>query len=115
MTAARMDGTALAARIRVDVAHQVREVGAVGLATVLVGDDLAPEIYIRHKHTAAQGAGIRAIDHRLPADTSHDDLAALVAQLNAGDEVHGILVQSPLPSRLDESAIVELLDPAKDV
>jgi methylenetetrahydrofolate dehydrogenase (NADP+) / methenyltetrahydrofolate cyclohydrolase len=110
-----MDGKALAERIRAQLAEEVRELGEVGLATVLVGDDPASDIYIRRKHEAAQEIGIRSIDHRLPAETTQEELERLVVELNADDSVHGILVQSPLPAHLDEEAAVRRLDPAKDV
>jgi methylenetetrahydrofolate dehydrogenase (NADP+)/methenyltetrahydrofolate cyclohydrolase len=110
-----MDGKGLAERIRGELATEVRELGDVGLATVLVGDDPASDIYIRRKHEAAQEIGIRSIDHRLPAETTQEELERLVADLNEDDDVDGILVQSPLPAHLDEEAAVKRLDPAKDV
>ena len=110
-----MDGRALARDVRARVAEDARALGHVGLATVLVGDDPASEVYIRLKHKAAQEAGIAAQDRRLPAETPEDDLRVLVAALNADDAVDGILVQSPLPPHLDEQSIQQLVDPAKDV
>lgn len=110
-----MDGKGLAERIRAEIAEEVRQLGEVGLATVLVGDDPASDIYIRRKHDAAQEVGIRSIDHRLPAETTQEELGRLVDDLNADDAVDGILVQSPLPEHLDEAAVVRRLDPAKDV
>jgi methylenetetrahydrofolate dehydrogenase (NADP+)/methenyltetrahydrofolate cyclohydrolase len=110
-----MDGKGLAERLRAEIAEEVRQLGDIGLATVLVGDDPASDIYIRRKHDAAQEVGIRSLDHRLPATTSQDELERLVADLNADDGIDGILVQSPLPDHLDEAAAVERLDPAKDV
>lgn len=110
-----MDGKGLAERLRAEIAEEVRQLGDVGLATVLVGDDPASDIYIRRKHDAAQEVGIRSIDHRLPAETTQEELERLVSDLNADDAVDGILVQSPLPSHLNEQAAVERLDPAKDV
>ena len=110
-----MDGKGLAERLRAEIAEEVRQLGDVGLATVLVGDDPASDIYVRRKHDAAQEVGIRSIDHRLPADTPQEELERLVAELNADDGVDGILVQSPLPDHLDEEAAVRRLDPAKDV
>ena len=110
-----MDGAALAARIRAEVATEVAELGALGLATVLVGDDPASHIYIGKKHEAAREAGIEPHDHHLPADTSEADLLALVARLNADDAVHGILVQLPLPDHIDESRVLRAVDPMKDV
>jgi methylenetetrahydrofolate dehydrogenase (NADP+) / methenyltetrahydrofolate cyclohydrolase len=115
MAARLMDGKGLAERLRAEIAEEVRRLGDVGLATVLVGDDPASEIYIRRKHEAAQEAGIRSIDHRLAADTTQEDLERLVDELSADDDVDGILVQSPLPEHLDEAAAVERLNPAKDV
>ena len=110
-----MDGTALARRVRADVAEEVAELGGVGLATVLVGDDPASEIYIRLKHKAAQEAGIRAIDKRLPSDAPQEDVLELVEELNADASIDGILVQTPVPRHLDEDALVGAVDPPKDV
>ena len=110
-----MDGKALAGRIRADVAGQVAELGHVGLATVLVGDDPASDVYIRSKHTAAVEAGIDARDVRLPADTSEADVLSLVAELNADEGVDGILVQLPLPSHMDETRVTYAVAPHKDV
>jgi methylenetetrahydrofolate dehydrogenase (NADP+)/methenyltetrahydrofolate cyclohydrolase len=93
----------------------VLELGTVGLATVLVGDDPASEIYIRRKHEAAAAAGIQAWDHRLPAETPEDELLALVTELNASEEVDALLVQLPLPAHIDEDRVVRALDPDKDV
>ena len=115
MAARLMDGKGLAERLRTEIAQEVRQLGDVGLATVLVGDDPASEIYIRRKHEAAQEVGIRSIDHRLPAETTQEELERLVENLNADDGVDGILVQSPLPEHLEEAAAVQRLDPAKDV
>jgi methylenetetrahydrofolate dehydrogenase (NADP+)/methenyltetrahydrofolate cyclohydrolase len=115
MAARLMDGKGLAERLRAEIADEARRLGDVGLATVLVGDDPASEIYIRRKHEAAQEAGIRSIDHRLAAETTQQELERLVDELSADDDVDGILVQSPLPEHLDEGAAVDRLDPAKDV
>ena len=110
-----MDGRALAARIRAEVAAEVPEIGEIGLHTILVGDDPASDVYIRHKHTAAREAGIASVDHRLAAETPQDELERLVDELNANEAVDGILVQSPLPAHLDDDAVVRRIDPAKDV
>jgi len=110
-----MDGAALAARIRAEVAQQAAELGSLALATVLVGDDPASEIYIRRKHEAAREAGIAARDHHLPAETSEADLLTLVAELNADDSVDGILVQLPLPGAIDERRVLRAVEPIKDV
>src|ERR671933_642360 len=110
-----MDGRGLAERIRADLADEVAELGEIGLATVLVGDDPASDVYIRRKHDAAREVGIRSVDHRLPASTTEQELMELVSALNADDSVDGVLVQSPLPRHLDEAAVIERVDPAKDV
>jgi methylenetetrahydrofolate dehydrogenase (NADP+)/methenyltetrahydrofolate cyclohydrolase len=110
-----MDGKALAERIRGEVAGEIAALGHVGLATVLVGDDPASDVYIRSKHKAATEAGIDARDVRLPADTAEADVLALVSELNADDDVDGILVQMPLPSHMDETRVTYAVAPHKDV
>jgi methylenetetrahydrofolate dehydrogenase (NADP+)/methenyltetrahydrofolate cyclohydrolase len=115
MTATLIDGRALAARIRARVAEDVRELGGLGLTTVLVGDDPASDIYIRLKQRAAAEAGIRATDLRLPASTREEELLERVASLNADDEVDGVLVQLPLPDHVDEARVIRAVDPVKDV
>jgi methylenetetrahydrofolate dehydrogenase (NADP+) / methenyltetrahydrofolate cyclohydrolase len=110
-----MDGAALAARIRAEIAAAVAERGGIGLATVLVGDDPASVIYIRRKHEAAREVGIETYDHQLPVETSETDLLALVSRLNGDDSVDGILVQLPLPEPIDENRILRSVAPAKDV
>jgi len=115
MTAQIIDGKALAAKVREEVAAEVGALGHVGLATVLVGDDPASDVYIRGKQKAAQSVGIDARDLRLPADTPEDELLGLLADLNADDAVDGILVQLPLPGHIEETKAIESVDPAKDV
>ena len=110
-----MDGTALAARLRGELKGDIAELGRVGLATVLVGDDPASEIYIRLKHKAAEEVGIEPIDHRLPSTMAEDELVELVEELNENDEVDGILVQTPLPEQIDEARVMRAIDPMKDV
>ncbi len=110
-----MDGAALAARLRQELKHEVAELGHVGLATVLVGDDPASEIYIRYKHRAADEVGIEAIDRRLPTTTPEDELIELVRELNGDDIVDGILVQTPLPEHIGEARVMRAIDPIKDV
>jgi methylenetetrahydrofolate dehydrogenase (NADP+) / methenyltetrahydrofolate cyclohydrolase len=110
-----MDGAALAARIREEVKGEVAELGDVRLATVLVGDDAASQIYIRLKHKAADEVGIQALDKRLPADAPEDEVLELVRELNEDDSVDGILVQTPLPEHIDEARVMRTLDPIKDV
>ncbi|HEY7344908.1 MAG TPA: bifunctional 5,10-methylenetetrahydrofolate dehydrogenase/5,10-methenyltetrahydrofolate cyclohydrolase [Gaiella sp.] len=115
MPATLMDGKALAERIRGEVAREIAELGHVGLATVLVGDDPASDVYIRLKQRAAAEAGIDARDIRLDASTSEDEVLALVHDLNEDDEVDGILVQLPLPSQIDETTVTYAVAPHKDV
>jgi methylenetetrahydrofolate dehydrogenase (NADP+) / methenyltetrahydrofolate cyclohydrolase len=110
-----MDGKALAARVRAEVAAEVRELGELGLATVLVGDDPASETYIRLKHTAAKEVGIRPVDMRLPEETTEEELLVVVEALNAADEIDGILVQTPLPSQIDEITATDAVSALKDV
>jgi methylenetetrahydrofolate dehydrogenase (NADP+)/methenyltetrahydrofolate cyclohydrolase len=115
VSATLMDGTALAARLRGELKGDIAELGRVGLATVLVGDDPASEIYIRLKHKAAEEVGIEPIDHRLPSTTVEDELVEIVEELNENDEVDGILVQTPLPEQIDEARVMRAIDPMKDV
>ncbi len=111
-----MDGKALAARVRQEVAAEVAALGRpVGLATVLVGDDPASRVYVRSKRNACEEAGIVSIHHELAADTTEDDLLALVADLNADESVTGILVQLPLPDQIDEERVIRAIAPIKDV
>jgi len=110
-----MQGAPLAARIRAEVAEEVRELGGLGLVTVQVGEDPASTIYLRLKHEAAQEAGIASDDRKVPEDISEEDLLALVSELNADEDVDGILVQLPLPPQFDEERIIRAIDPVKDV
>ncbi|HTM22187.1 MAG TPA: bifunctional 5,10-methylenetetrahydrofolate dehydrogenase/5,10-methenyltetrahydrofolate cyclohydrolase, partial [Kofleriaceae bacterium] len=119
MAARVLDGKALAARVRAEVAGQVAELAArgvvPGLHVVLVGDDPASQIYVRNKGKAASEAGIRAVDHRYPVSVTQAELLDLVARLNADPSVHGILVQLPLPAHVDALAVQDAVTPAKDV
>ncbi len=110
-----MQGAPLAARIRSEVAEEVSELGGLGLVTVQVGEDPASTIYLKLKHEAAQEAGIASDDRKVPEDTSEEDLLALVSELNADEDVDGILVQLPLPPELDEERVIRAIDPVKDV
>jgi methylenetetrahydrofolate dehydrogenase (NADP+) / methenyltetrahydrofolate cyclohydrolase len=110
-----MDGKALAARIRAGVTREVEELGGLGLATVLVGDDPASDVYIRLKHRASTEAGIRSRDVRLPETALEDEVIATVAELNADDDVDGILVQLPLPAAIDDARVIAAIDPVKDI
>jgi methylenetetrahydrofolate dehydrogenase (NADP+)/methenyltetrahydrofolate cyclohydrolase len=112
---ALIDGKALAERIRGEIADEVRELGEIGLATVLVGDDPASDIYIRLKHKAAAEVGINAKDIRLASQTTEDELLAQVAELNGEDAIDGLLVQLPLPDHIDEARVIRAIDPVKDV
>jgi methylenetetrahydrofolate dehydrogenase (NADP+)/methenyltetrahydrofolate cyclohydrolase len=113
--AAVLDGKALAERVRAEVKEEVVALGELGLATVLVGEDAASQIYIRRKHEAAAEVGIAATDVRLPAETTQDELLERIAELNGDPSVNGVLVQLPLPDQLDEAAAIRAVDPAKDV
>jgi methylenetetrahydrofolate dehydrogenase (NADP+)/methenyltetrahydrofolate cyclohydrolase len=119
MAATILDGKAVAARVRGDVAAQAAALRAEGiepgLAVVLVGDDPASQIYVRNKTTACAQAGIRTFDHRLPASTPEAELLALIAALNADPAVDGILVQLPLPAGIDARRVLFAVDPRKDV
>jgi methylenetetrahydrofolate dehydrogenase (NADP+) / methenyltetrahydrofolate cyclohydrolase len=110
-----MDGRALAAQVRARVSDQVRPLGRLGLATVLVGDDPASDVYIRLKHTAAREVGIEPTDIRLPEDTSQAEVLERIEELNADEGVDGILVQTPLPDHLDTAGLQAAVDPLKDV
>jgi methylenetetrahydrofolate dehydrogenase (NADP+) / methenyltetrahydrofolate cyclohydrolase len=115
MAARLMDGKAVAERIRAQVAEEVKELGQVGLTTILVGRDPASELYIQRKHDAAKEVGIGARDYRLAEDTSERELLDLITQLNADDAVDGVLVQLPLPAQIEEQRVLDTVDPAKDV
>ncbi|MEO0441396.1 MAG: bifunctional methylenetetrahydrofolate dehydrogenase/methenyltetrahydrofolate cyclohydrolase FolD [Pseudomonadota bacterium] len=115
-----IDGKAFAAELRERIRQaapkfQEQTGRAPGLAVVLVGEDPASQVYVASKHKATIAAGMESFEHRLPADTSQEDLIALVRSLNADDSVDGILVQLPLPGDLDEKAVVMAIDPDKDV
>ena len=86
-----------------------------GLTVILVGDDPASEVYVRHKVKACERVGMRSTEHRLPAKTTQKELLGLIDRVNASEHVHGILVQVPLPDHIDERAVIDAIDPAKDV
>jgi methylenetetrahydrofolate dehydrogenase (NADP+)/methenyltetrahydrofolate cyclohydrolase len=96
-------------------AAEVRELGRVGLATVLVGDDPASDVYVRAKHTAATEAGIASRDVRLPATTSEAELLDAIAALNGDDEIDGMLVQLPVPEAIDDAVVMRAVAPIKDL
>ncbi|WP_026792475.1 bifunctional methylenetetrahydrofolate dehydrogenase/methenyltetrahydrofolate cyclohydrolase FolD [Pleomorphomonas oryzae] len=120
MVAEIIDGFAIAAELRRDIAARAAEMketyGVVpGLAVVLVGDDPASAVYVRNKLKATAECGLRSVEHVLPANTSEADLLELVGKLNADPGVHGILVQLPLPKQIDADKVLGLIDPDKDV
>jgi methylenetetrahydrofolate dehydrogenase (NADP+)/methenyltetrahydrofolate cyclohydrolase len=120
MSAKIIDGKAVAAGLRAEVAAGVarlkRERGIVpGLAAVLVGDDPASHTYVRSKARALADAGMKAFEHRLPATLKEEALLELVGSLNRNDDVHGILIQLPLPAHISAHKVLEAVDPAKDV
>jgi methylenetetrahydrofolate dehydrogenase (NADP+) / methenyltetrahydrofolate cyclohydrolase len=120
MTAKIIDGKAIAAELRGKVADAVhrllRDRGITpGLAVVLVGNNPASESYVASKIKMTAGSGMRSFDHRLPKQTSEAELLALIARLNADPNVHGILVQLPLPAQIDPHKVMAAVDPAKDV
>jgi len=120
MPAQIIDGKAVAARVRAEVATGVQEYvaehdRAPGLATVLVGDDPASAVYVGNKQKASAEVGIQGFDHRLPADAPEEEVIALIERLNADDEVNGILCQLPVPPHMDGVKLTGLIDPMKDV
>ncbi len=116
MTARIIDGKAVAAALRATVAAQVATLPFVpGLTVVLVGDDPASTVYVRSKDRAAKEAGILAKTVRMPADTPQAVLLVEIARLNADPATDGILVQLPLPPHIDAEAVIQAIDPAKDV
>jgi methylenetetrahydrofolate dehydrogenase (NADP+) / methenyltetrahydrofolate cyclohydrolase len=120
MTGIVIDGKASAAKLREKIAAETERLKSAhglvpGLATVLVGNDPASEVYVRNKGKTAEALGFKSVHVALPADTTQEALLAKVRELNADKSVHGILVQLPLPKGLDETSVLDALDPAKDV
>lgn len=116
VTARCIDGGAVAEAVHREVAESVAGMERTpGLATVLVGDDPASEIYVSRKRKLCVAAGIRDLHHRLPADVRQSDVAGLIAELSADPDVTGILLQLPLPGHLDARPLIGLIDPDKDV
>ena len=120
MTVTRIDGKALAEQLREDVAEGVKALKAAygitpGLAVVLVGEDPASQVYVRNKVKQTEACGMRSFHHVLEVTTSRDSLISLIEILNNDPEVHGILVQLPLPDHLDSQDVIEAIDPKKDV
>ncbi|MBM2291495.1 bifunctional methylenetetrahydrofolate dehydrogenase/methenyltetrahydrofolate cyclohydrolase FolD [Sulfitobacter pseudonitzschiae] len=120
MSATVIDGKAFAAKVRGQVATHVTALKqdhgiTPGLAVVLVGEDPASQVYVRSKGKMTVEVGMKSVEHKLDADTSEADLLALIQKLNDDAEIHGILVQLPLPDHLDEDLVINSIDPAKDV
>lgn len=120
MAATVIDGAALAARVRGEVAERAAAFTEAhgrppGLATILVGEDPASAVYVGGKQKACAEVGIQGFDHRLPADSSDDEVRELIAQLNADEKVSGIICQLPVPNHLDGVELTGLVDPGKDV
>ncbi|WP_201313402.1 bifunctional methylenetetrahydrofolate dehydrogenase/methenyltetrahydrofolate cyclohydrolase FolD [Dyella sp. EPa41] len=120
MTARILDGKRIAQELMERIERRVAErkgkgFAEPGLAVVLVGDDAASSVYVRNKRKACHQVGFRSFDFDLPSSTTQEELIALIDKLNADPSVHGILVQSPLPDHIDEDALVDRIDPGKDV
>lgn len=115
-----IDGKAFAAKLREDITAEVSKLKSdhgvtPGLAVILVGEDPASQVYVRNKGKQTLECGMNSYEHKLSADTSEEDLLALIAKLNADENVHGILCQLPVPKHINEQAILAAIDPAKDV
>ncbi|CAM4231253.1 bifunctional methylenetetrahydrofolate dehydrogenase/methenyltetrahydrofolate cyclohydrolase FolD [Paenibacillus tarimensis] len=119
MSAQRIEGKAISDQIREELKRETAELAAEGikpgLAVVLVGEDDASQVYVGNKEKACQQMGFHSEVHRLPASTTQQELLDLVASLNASSAVHGILVQLPLPSHIDEKAVIDAINAEKDV
>lgn len=119
MAAKIIDGKAIAQEIRAELSAAVAELSKSGrqpsLAVVLVGDDPASAVYVRSKKKACEEVGINSVIHRLPEATTEEDLLSLIEELNQDPNIHGILVQLPLPKGLNEELIINTIDPVKDV
>lgn len=119
MKAQKIDGKAIAERCRSEIKAEVEALRAQGitpgLAVVLVGEDPASQVYVRNKHRACEEVGIYSAEYRLPAETTREELLAIIDKLNHDDRIDGILVQLPLPRHLDEKEILFAIDPSKDV
>ncbi len=120
MSGTILDGKALSKEIRAEIAEKVAAFKTAGgptpcLAAVLVGEDPASQVYVRGKERACEKAGMGSVLHRLSADTTTEQLLELVAQLNENEKIHGILIQLPLPDRIDETRVLDAVDPIKDV
>ena len=120
MSAVIMDGKAISKEIQAEIAAEVatftKQSGITPcLAAVLVGDDPASEVYVRNKHRACERVGIKSQMHKLPASTTEEELLSLIDSLNQASDVHGILIQLPLPSGIDTLRVLDAVNPRKDV
>lgn len=119
MSAQIIDGKAIAETVRAEIQAEAEALTArgrvPGLAVVLVGEDPASQTYVNNKERTCKKLGMYSVQHRLPADSSQDEVLALVRQLNADPQIHGILVQSPMGKQIDEPTVFAAIDPAKDV
>ena len=118
--ATRMDGKATSAAVRARIADETKELIRTtgvqpGLAVILVGDDPASQVYVRNKKKGCEEVGFLPREYRLPAETTREELLALIRELNEDGAIHGILVQLPLPGHLDDKEVIETIDPGKDV
>lgn len=111
-----IDGKAISAQIRSEIKDEIASSKLKpGLAVILVGDDPASAVYVRNKKKACEEVGIYSESYELPASTTQDELLSLIDKLNKKDDIHGILVQLPLPKQIDENAVILAIDPSKDV
>lgn len=116
MTAHIIDGKAFAARLREQIKEDIAQLpGQPGLAVVLVGENPASQVYVRNKIRATEEVGMRSIEHKLPETATERELLSIVEQLNADPQVHGILVQLPLPAHIDADKVIQAITPHKDV
>ncbi len=119
MNAQIIDGKALAKKIRAEIANEVQELKdkglTPGLAVILVGDDPASHVYVNNKEKACIAAGMKSVVERMPADTTMEELLEKVDEFNNRDDIHGLLVQFPLPKGLDEKKVLARINPKKDV
>ena len=119
MSAVRMDGKALSAKVRGSILAETEELKkkgvTPGLAVIIVGNDPASEIYVRNKERACEQCGFYSEKYALPEETSQEDLLGLIAQLNESPQISGILCQMPVPKHISEQAVIDAIDPRKDV
>ena len=120
MSGTILDGKAFSKEIRAEIAEEVATFKESGgptpcLAAVLVGEDPASQVYVRNKEKACETAGMKSVLHRLPVETTTEQLLELVAELNGDSSIHGILIQLPLPDQIDETRVLDAVDPIKDV